>query len=67
MMLAVEIQVKGQLDADWSTRLESLSITSFGENTTISGSIRDQAALYGLVERLSSLGLQLVSVQVKAK
>jgi hypothetical protein len=66
-MLAVEIQVKGLLNANWSSRLESLSIVSFGENTTISGSIRDQAALYGLVERLSSLGLQLVSVQVKAK
>jgi hypothetical protein len=62
----VEVRVKGQIDPQWSRYLGTLSIThtDAGE-TLLTGQIRDQSALYGLLERLSSLGLQLVSVAVK--
>jgi hypothetical protein len=62
----VEVRVKGQIDPKWSKRLGSLLVThtAAGE-TVLSGQVRDQSALYGLLERLSGLGLQLMSVTVK--
>ena len=65
-MQEVEIRVKGQIDPEWSRWLGTLSIThtAAGE-TLLTGPVRDQSALYGLIERLSSLGLRLVSVAVK--
>jgi hypothetical protein len=62
-MQAIKIQVRGQIDRDWSDWLSSLVIdhTSRG-NTVMSGIVRDQAALYGLLFQISNLGLQLVSL-----
>ena len=64
-MQEVEVRVKGQIDPQWSKWLGALSVThtAAGE-TVLTGPVRDQSALYGLLERLSSLGLQLVSVAV---
>jgi hypothetical protein len=62
-MLKVEIHVKGQIDRDWSDWLEDLTINHTDDgNTLLSGPVRDQAALYGLLWQLSNLGLQLISV-----
>ena len=66
-MQRVEIRIRGQIDGDWSDWLGSLAIehTARGE-TLIRGEVRDQAAIYGLLRQLSSLGLQLVSVTCRA-
>jgi hypothetical protein len=61
-----QIQVPGQLDESWSDWVGEMTITveSRGEGppvTTLTGSL-DQAALQGLLRRLYSLGLPLVSV-----
>ena len=65
-MQEIEIRVRGQIDPEWSKWLGTLSIshTATGE-TILTGPVRDQSALYGVLERLSSLGLRLVSVAVK--
>ncbi len=65
-MEEVEVRVKGRIDPTWSKWLGALMVihTDTGE-TVLTGPVRDQSALYGLIERLSSLGLQLVSVSVK--
>jgi hypothetical protein len=60
------IQVPGHLDESWSDWVGGLTITveSEGEGppvTTLTGRL-DQAALQGLLRRLYSLGLPLVSV-----
>jgi hypothetical protein len=62
-MQQIEIRVKGQIDRNWSDWLEGLTIahTQQGE-TLLTGSVRDQAALHGLLDRLANLGLQLISV-----
>jgi hypothetical protein len=61
-----QIQVPGHLDVSWSDWVEGMTITveSEGEGppvTTLTGRL-DQAALQGLLRRLYSLGLPLVSV-----
>jgi hypothetical protein len=63
LMQQVEIRVKGQIDQNWSNWCGGLTIshTEQGE-TVLSGSVRDQAALRGLLDRLADLGLQLISV-----
>ena len=62
-MQQIEIRIKGQIDRDWSDWMGGLAITHSEQGETVlTGSVRDQAALYGLLNRLSDLGLQLNSV-----
>lgn len=58
-----EICVQGGLGEDWAEWFEGLALhyTEAGD-TVLSGPVRDQAALYGLLTRLSDLGLTLISV-----
>ena len=61
-----QIKVPGELDESWSDWIGGMAITfdSDGDNspvTTLTGTI-DQAALQGLLRRLYSLGLPLISV-----
>ena len=59
-----EIVVKGQLDAHWSEWLEGLTITYNDKDETIlSGPIRDQAALYGILVKMRDMVLFLISVK----
>ena len=62
----VEITIKGQIDEDWSDWLGHLDILPTDDgNTLLSGSIRDQSALHGLLATLPNLGLQLLNVTSK--
>jgi hypothetical protein len=65
-MQEIEIRLKGHIDANWSGWLGHLSTMHLDTgDTLLRGYVRDQAALYGLIERLSSLGLELHSVVCK--
>jgi len=58
-----EIKVKGHLDQRWSDWFSSLTLTHLeGNETLLSGSLPDQAALHGLLERIRDLNLALISV-----
>ena len=62
-----EIVVKGQLDSNWSEWLEGLAITHNDKGQTIvSGPIRDQAALYGILVKMRDMVLFLISVRYMA-
>ena len=62
-MEQVVILIKGHIDRDWTDWLGKLTINhTVDGNTFLSGSIRDQASLYGLLTQLSNLGLKLISV-----
>jgi hypothetical protein len=62
-MQRVEIRVKGQIDEHWSDWFDDLTITHVDDETVLSGTVADEAALYGLLAKLRDLGLPLVSVQ----
>lgn len=58
-----EIKIKGHLDACWADWFAGLTMTHLeGNETLLSGSLSDQAALYGLLERIRDLNLTLISV-----
>ena len=61
------IRVKGHLDSFWQAWFENFSITRESDGTTLlSGPIRDQAALYGLLFKMRDLGLTLLSLDASA-
>jgi hypothetical protein len=61
------IRVKGHLDTFWQEWFENLSITHEKDGTTLlSGQIRDQAALYGILFKMRDLGLTLLSLEASA-
>jgi hypothetical protein len=58
-----EIKIKGHLDQRWSEWFAGLQVTHLaGDETLLSGSLPDQAALHGLLERVRDLNLTLISV-----
>jgi hypothetical protein len=62
-MQQVEIRVKERLDQQWTEWLGGFTLTHTQQNETIlTGSIPDQAALYGLISKLRDLGVTLISV-----
>lgn len=61
------ICVKGHLDPLWQTWFENLLITHEGDGTTLlSVPIRDQAALYGILFKMTDLGLMLLELSASA-
>ncbi len=58
------IQVRGYLDAHWEHWFEGLNITLADNGVTIlSGDVIDQSQLHGILEKIHSLNLSLISVQ----
>jgi hypothetical protein len=58
-----EIRVEGHLPERWSAWFDGLDITSEDDGTTvICGSVVDQAALHGLLQRLRDIGIPLISL-----
>ena len=57
------IRVMGQVGAEWSEWFGGVTITYDETNeTTLFGQVLDQAALYGILNKIQALGLTLLSV-----
>ena len=57
-----EIQVADHLDPHWSTSFDGMRVEEAPDGAVISGDVRDQAALHGLLDRARDLGLTLLRV-----
>ena len=58
-----EIRLQGQLDQRWRDWFDGFTLVHEGDGTTtLTGSVVDQAALHGLIRRVSDLGVTLLSV-----
>ncbi len=57
------IRIQGNLDPKWVDWFEGLVLTSRGDGETVLvGTVADQAALYGLLAKINTLGLPLLLV-----
>jgi len=58
-----QIRVQGALEQHWSRWFDNMTITYDADGTTLlAGPVADQAALYGLINRIRDLGLTLLLV-----
>ena len=58
-----QIRIKGHIGCEWTDWLDGMIITPEDNgDTLLTGSLVDQAALYGLLRKVRDLGLPLVSV-----
>ncbi|MBN1315128.1 MAG: hypothetical protein JXA42_06655 [Anaerolineales bacterium] len=63
-----QIQIREKLDRRWSDWFEGLEIAYHQDDrdqyiTILTGPIIDQAALYGILQKIHNLNLVLISVQ----
>jgi hypothetical protein len=59
-----EFRLKGHLDGRWVGWFDGLSLTLDSDGiTVIHGQVVDEAALYGVLQRVRDVGLPLVSVK----
>jgi hypothetical protein len=58
-----EIRIKGRLSDSLSGAFEDFTAAVKPAETVMRGEVRDQSELHGLLERIQSLGLELIEVR----
>ena len=58
-----QIVVRGELSRRYRTAFEGMTLVVGNGQTTITGPVRDQTHLHGLLDRVGDFGLELVSVK----
>lgn len=58
-----DIEIEGHLDDRWQEWFEGFALIRLTNGrSTLTGPVRDQAALHGILKKVSNLGLKLISV-----
>ncbi|MHC1787799.1 MAG: hypothetical protein AB9880_12150 [Christensenellales bacterium] len=62
--IVYQIRVRGRLDRQWADWFDGMAVT-FAEDgdTLLTGPVKDQATLLGLIRKVRDLGIPLVSVR----
>jgi hypothetical protein len=58
-----EIRVRGPVGPTIMQAFPTLTATRSGHDTLLTGSLPDQSALYGVINQLEALGLQLLEIR----
>jgi hypothetical protein len=58
-----EIRIRGRITKASESAFDGLMVTMNPIETVVRGTMIDQAALYGVLERIQALGLELVEVR----
>lgn len=58
-----QICIRGRVTERLGCAMEGMRLEAGATETVFTGEIRDQSQLYGLLDRVRDLGLELVSVQ----
>jgi hypothetical protein len=57
-----ELVLRGELGDRFAPLFEGMTLERDAGRTVLSGEVRDQAHLHGLIERIAELGMELESV-----
>ena len=60
--MVYEIRVREVLDEKWAAYFAPFEMTAGADETILRGPVQDQAELFGVLMKISNLGLGLVSV-----
>ena len=58
-----EVRVEGVLDGRWSEWFEGLHLQNQSGETILSGTLPDQPALHGILDKVLDLGLTIITVR----
>jgi hypothetical protein len=58
----IKIKVEGHLDKKWMNWFEGMVISYEGTSTILSGNIKDEAHLHGVLNQIRDLNLKLISI-----
>ena len=58
-----EVRVEGVLDSRWSEWFEGLHLQNRSGETILSGTLPDQPALHGILDKVRDLGLTIITVR----
>ncbi len=61
--VSYEIRIKGRVGDPVLATLGNLNASVRPAETVLRGEIKDQAALHGLLDRIQSLGLELIEIR----
>jgi hypothetical protein len=56
------IVIKGHLDKQWTNHFEGMEISYEAGSTVLSGTLKDDSHLHGILEIIRNLNLSLISV-----
>ena len=56
------IKIQGHLDKKWKNSFEGMEICYEGDNSIITGKIKDEDHLHGVLNQIRDLNLKLISV-----
>lgn len=57
-----KIKIEGHLDKKWMDWLEGMVISYEDTHTILSGNIKDEAHLHGILNQIRDLNLKLISI-----
>jgi hypothetical protein len=66
--IVYQIRVRGVLDAEWSDWFDEMAVSPQANgDTLLTGPVRDQSALHGILAKIRDLGVPLLSLtRIKA-
>jgi hypothetical protein len=59
------IRIHGFFSQGWSEWFDGFDISHVNDVTILSGTLTDQTAVYGLLNKIRDLGIDLISVEVR--
>lgn len=63
----IKIKVQGHLDKKWEASFEGFYISYEGDNTILSGNIKDEAHMHGILNQIRDLNIKLISINPDEK
>jgi hypothetical protein len=57
-----KITIHGHLDKKWKNSFEGMEISYEGDNTILTGNLKDEAHMHGVLNIIRDLNLKLISV-----